>query len=81
MSIATLPVNVDTLSGPLKDVQRALLAKMRATRRGPGGLEALLPLVPFVPRALVAAGSNLALGFSANVPVTSMPTEKWRRRV
>jgi diacylglycerol O-acyltransferase / wax synthase len=70
VSIATLPVNVDTLSGPLKDVQRALLSKIRATRRRSGGLEALLPLIPFVPRGLVAAGSNLAFGFSANVPVT-----------
>lgn len=70
VSIATLPVSVDTLTGPLKNVQRALLAKMRTTRRGPGGVEALLPLIPFVPRALVAAGSNLAFGFSANVPVT-----------
>jgi hypothetical protein len=70
VSIATLPVNIDALSGPLKDIQRALLTKMRATRRRPGGVEALLPLIPFVPRALVAAGSNLALGFAANVPVT-----------
>ena len=70
VSIATLPVSVDALSGPSKDIQRALLAKIRATRRGPGGVEALLPLIPFVPRVLVAAGSNLAFGFSANVPVT-----------
>lgn len=70
VSLATLPVNVDALSGPLKDIQRALLSKIRATRKGPGGLEDLLPLIPFVPRALVAAGSNLAFGFSANVPVS-----------
>jgi hypothetical protein len=70
VSIATLQVGIDGLSTSLKDVQRALSAKMRAARRRPSALEALLPLIPFVPRWLVAAGSNLAFGFSASLPVS-----------
>jgi hypothetical protein len=70
VSLATLPVDLNALGGPLKDVQRTLFAKMRAARRRPGALEALLPLIPFVPRWLVAAGSNLAFGFSADLPVS-----------
>jgi hypothetical protein len=70
VSIATLRVNIDTLSGSLKDHHRALLATIRASRRNPGALEALLPLIPFAPRWLVAAGSNLAFGFATNRPVS-----------
>jgi diacylglycerol O-acyltransferase len=70
VSIATLRVNVDTSSGSLRDLQRALQSTIRTARRTPGPLETLLPLIPFVPRWVVGAVSNRAFGLAADLPVT-----------
>ena len=77
VSLATLKVPVDELSGRLHTLQRRLQATLLRTRRGPDPLAALLPLVPFVPTRAFSAAAHLALGALADLPVTCSYMGEW----
>lgn len=70
VSLATLKVPTAEARGRLHGLKRRLQATLLKSRREPDPLDALLPLVPFVPKRAFSMAGDLAFESGAAKPVT-----------
>jgi len=77
VSLAMLKVSVGEPRGRLHALQRRLHVALLRIRREADPLEALLPLVPFLPKRAFSAASNRALSALSEMPVTFTHLGDW----
>jgi hypothetical protein len=70
VALATVTVRVETLYEPLGALQETLNDAVAQAKHGAVHAAALLPLVPFIPRRLVATLGDLAFNAPTDRPVT-----------
>ena len=70
VSLAHVPAPAVGQHGDLTRLRAALREGIAAARSGPDPMQALLPLIPFVPRRAIGGLANQALGLGTNLPVS-----------
>lgn len=70
MGFRTITLDPESVTSDIAPAQKALMAALRATAQQQDATEALLPVVPWIPRATTATLVNQLFRYDANRPVT-----------